>query len=210
MEQPGDLAPALGQAAQHRPSEGRRRARTHAGNATHYAGYACRACQGSPKGGGKGKRTHAKLGGAGQLEFFRAFENEQSPASRTGEGALGAPSPHALSPTPISGSDEAARGASRRAVLYPSGHGSECRLIFLGKNKMSGAEGALLGSLTASVTGLLALAISRFRIRCVPDEEGNTRCLSACSEHGLVDADELHIEQYTIGDKQVLMLSSKK
>ena len=67
-----------------------------------------------------------------------------------------------------------------------------------------------LGSLTASVTGLLALAISRFRIRCVPDEEGNTRCLSACSEHGLVDADELHIEQYTIGDKQVLMLSSKK
>ena len=81
---------------------------------------------------------------------------------------------------------------------------------FLAKRKMSGAEGALLGSLTASVTGLLALAISRFRIRCVPDEEGNTRCLSACSEHGLVDADELHVEQYTIGDKQVLMLSSKK
>ena len=74
---------------------------------------------------------------------------------------------------------------------------------------MSGVEGALLGSLTASVTGLLALAISRFRIRCVPDEDGNTRCLSACSEHGLVDADELHVEQYTIGDKQVLMLSSK-
>ena len=75
VEQPGDLAPALGQAAQHRPSEGRRRARTHAGNATHYAWYACHAaCQGSPKGGGKGgtKRTHAKLGGAGQLEFFRA------------------------------------------------------------------------------------------------------------------------------------------
>ena len=80
----------------------------------------------------------------------------------------------------------------------------------LRKNKMSGVEGALLGSLTASVTGLLALAISRFRIRCVPDEDGNTRCLSACSEHGLVDADELHVEQYTIGDKQVLMLSSKK
>ena len=80
----------------------------------------------------------------------------------------------------------------------------------LAKNKMSGAEGALLGSLTASVTGLLALAISRFRICCIADEEGNTRCLSACSEHGLVDADELHIEQYTIGDKQVLMLSSNK
>ena len=82
--------------------------------------------------------------------------------------------------------------------------------IFLEKKEMSGAESALLGSLTASLTGLIARAISRFRIRCVPDEDGHTRCLSACSEHGLVDADELHVEQYTIGDKQVLMLSSKK
>ena len=75
---------------------------------------------------------------------------------------------------------------------------------------MSGAESALLGSLSASVTGLLALAISRFRIRCVPDEDGNTRCLSACSEHGLVDSDEFHIEQHTLGDKQLLVFSAKK
>ena len=75
---------------------------------------------------------------------------------------------------------------------------------------MSGAESALLGSLSASVTGLLALAINRFRIRCIPDEDGNTRCLSACSEHGLVDSDELHIEQHTLGDKQLLVFSAKK
>ena len=77
------------------------------------------------------------------------------------------------------------------------------------KKKMSGAESALLGSLTASVTGLLALAISRFRIRCVPDEEGNTRCMSACSEHPLIDSEELQVAEYKVGDKQVLMLSSK-
>ena len=78
------------------------------------------------------------------------------------------------------------------------------------KKKMTGAESALLGSLTASVTGLLALAISRFRIRCVPDEEGNTRCMSACSEHPLIDSEELQVAEYKVGDKQVLMLSSKK
>ena len=75
---------------------------------------------------------------------------------------------------------------------------------------MSGAESALLGSLTASLTGLLALAISRFRIRCVPDEDGVTHCSSACSEHPLIDGDELHVAEYKVGDKQVLMLSSKK
>ena len=65
------------------PPKGGRGAGTHAGNATHYAWHACHAtaCQGSPKGGGKGKRGkgkrgRAKLRGAGQLEFFRAFENE--------------------------------------------------------------------------------------------------------------------------------------
>ena len=75
---------------------------------------------------------------------------------------------------------------------------------------MSGAESALLGSLVASVSSLLALAISRCRIRRVPDPEtGEMRCLSACSEHGLVDSDELHVNENCLGDKKVLVLSSK-
>ena len=138
VEQSRDLAQTLGQAAQHRPPKGGRGAGTHARAPTSGHAYLGTSAQREREGGAKrttrrAKRRHAKLGGAGQLEFFRAFENEQTPASRTIEGALGAPSPHALSPTPISGSDEAARGASRRAVLYPSGHGSECRMIFLEK-----------------------------------------------------------------------------
>ena len=50
------------------------------------------AIQGNPKGGGKGKRGHAKLGGAGQLEFFRAWEN--GPAGRALPRALRAACPH--------------------------------------------------------------------------------------------------------------------
>ena len=76
---------------------------------------------------------------------------------------------------------------------------------------MSGAESALLGSLVASLTSLAALALSRCRIRRVPDPEtGEMRCLSACSETPLVDSEELHIERFIIGDKELLVLSSKK
>ncbi len=76
---------------------------------------------------------------------------------------------------------------------------------------MSGAESALLGSLVASLSSLAALTISRCRVRRVPDPEtGEMRCLSACSEHGLVDSDELHVEQHVIGDKQVLLISTAK
>ena len=50
----------------------------------------------------------------------------------------------------------------------------------------------------------------RFRVRCVPDADGNSRCLSACSEHPLIDSEELQVAEYKVGDKQVLILSSTK
>ena len=66
--------------------------------------------KGVPKGAGKGSaRTPSWVGQASWN--FSELSRMNSPATRTGEGTLGAPSPHALSPTPISGSDET---ASRR------------------------------------------------------------------------------------------------
>ncbi len=71
------------------------------------------------------------------------------------------------------------------------------------------AESTILASLVTSLSSLAALAISRVSCRRVKDEEGNIVCLSACSEHGLVDSDELHVDRYVIGDKEVLLVSSK-
>ncbi len=83
-------------------------------------------------------------------------------------------------------------------------------MLFVSYNELSGAESAMLGSLTASVSILLALANSRVRCRRVRDESGDVVCLSACSGHGLGDSEELHVEQHVIGDKQVLLLNSRE
>ena len=75
---------------------------------------------------------------------------------------------------------------------------------------MSAAESAILASLVTSLSSLAALAISRIRCRRVRDDNGNIVCLSACSEHALVDSEELSVERYTIGDKELILISSKK
>ncbi len=72
------------------------------------------------------------------------------------------------------------------------------------------AESAILASLVTSLSSLAALAISRVRCRRVRDENGDIVCLSACSEHALVESEELAVERYTIGDKELIRISSKK
>ena len=72
------------------------------------------------------------------------------------------------------------------------------------------AESAILASLVTSLSSLAALAISRVRCRRVRDENGDIVCLSACSEHALVDSEELSVERYTLGDKELILISSKK
>ena len=75
---------------------------------------------------------------------------------------------------------------------------------------MSAAESAILASLVTSLSSLAMYAISRIRWRRVKDENGDIVCLSACSEHALVDSDELSVERYTIGDKEIILISSKQ
>ena len=72
------------------------------------------------------------------------------------------------------------------------------------------AESTILASLVTSLSSLAALAISRVRCRRVRDENGDIVCLSACSEHALVDSEELSVERYTLGDKELILISSKK
>ena len=75
---------------------------------------------------------------------------------------------------------------------------------------MSAAESAILASLVNSLLSLAMYAISRIRWRRVKDDNGDIVCLSACSEHALVDSDELSVERYTIGDKEIILISSKQ
>ena len=75
---------------------------------------------------------------------------------------------------------------------------------------MSAAESAILATLVTSLSNLAMYALSRIRWRRVKDENGDILCLSACSEHALVDSDELSVERYTIGDKEIILISSKQ
>ena len=72
------------------------------------------------------------------------------------------------------------------------------------------AESAILASLVTSLSSLAALAISRVRCRRVRDDNGDIVCLGACSEHALVDSEELSVERYTLGDKELILISSRK
>ena len=76
---------------------------------------------------------------------------------------------------------------------------------------MSGGtgEGVLLGTLVSSSFSLAALIVSRIRCRTVRDEDGTSHCLSACSDKPLTSED-LQVDEYTVGDTQVLLLSAKK
>ena len=78
---------------------------------------------------------------------------------------------------------------------------------------MSGAEAgamyALAGSALTAASSLFALIISKIKCRRVIDENGEAHCLSACSDKPLT-AEDLTVDEYTIGDRQVLLLSAKK
>ena len=73
----------------------------------------------------------------------------------------------------------------------------------------AGAEYALAGSALTAASSLLALIISKIKCRRVLDEEGHTHCLSACSDKPLTSED-LTVDEYLVGDRQVLLLSAKK
>ena len=81
------------------------------------------------------------------------------------------------------------------------------------KVKMPGAEAgalyALAGSALTAASSLIALVISKIKCRRVIDEDGNAHCLSACSDKPLT-AEDLTVDEYTVGDRQVLLLSAKK
>ena len=74
---------------------------------------------------------------------------------------------------------------------------------------MSGAEYAIVGTIVSSTFSLAALVVSRIRCRTVRDEDGTPHCLSACSDKPLT-SDDLQVDEYTVGDRQVLLLSAKK
>ena len=80
-----------------------------------------------------------------------------------------------------------------------------------GDRKKMGAEalGVLWGTLASGGFSLAALIISRIRCRTVRDEEGTPHCLSACSDKPLT-SEELRVDEYSVGDSQVLLLSAKK
>ena len=66
-----------------------------------------------------------------------------------------------------------------------------------------------MGTLISGCFSLAALIVSRIRCRTVRDDEGNPHCLSACSDKPLTTED-LQIDEYTVGDRQILLLSAKK
>ena len=77
---------------------------------------------------------------------------------------------------------------------------------------MSGAEslGVLYGTMITSAFSLAALVVSRIRCRTVRDPESESSyCLSACSDKPLTSED-LQVDEYSVGDRQVLLLSAKK
>ena len=76
------------------------------------------------------------------------------------------------------------------------------------KEMTTGGEGVLLGTVVSSAFSLAALVVSRIRCRTVPDEDGNPHCL-ACSDKPLTSED-LQVDEYVVGDRQILLLSAKK
>ena len=74
---------------------------------------------------------------------------------------------------------------------------------------MSGAEYAIVGTIVSSFFSLAALVVSRIRCRTVRDEDGTSHCLSACSDKPLT-AEDLQIDEYKVGDSEVLILRSRK
>ena len=77
------------------------------------------------------------------------------------------------------------------------------------KEMTTGGEGVLLGTVVSSAFSLAALVVSRIRCRTVPDEDGTPPCLSACSDTPLTSED-LQVDEYVVGDRQILLLSAKK
>ncbi len=73
---------------------------------------------------------------------------------------------------------------------------------------MSGAaEYAIAGTIVSSAISLGAVVVSRIRCRTVRSEDGTPHCLSACSDKPLI-ADDIQVDEYTVGDRQVLLFSS--
>ena len=60
---------------------------------------------------------------------------------------------------------------------------------------MPGSEPVILATIVASLSSLAAQALARLRWRCVPDEHGNTRCLSGCSDVPLEHKDEHELDR---------------
>ena len=73
----------------------------------------------------------------------------------------------------------------------------------------AGTMYALAGSALTAASSLIALIISKIKCRRVIDDHGEAHCLSACSDKPLT-AEDLTVDEYTIGDRQVLLLSAKK
>ena len=73
----------------------------------------------------------------------------------------------------------------------------------------SGAEWALGGTFVSSLFSLAALVVSRIRCRTVRDDDGSSYCLSACSDKPLT-SEELAVDEYKVGDSEVLILRARK
>ena len=76
---------------------------------------------------------------------------------------------------------------------------------------MTGSEPVIVATIVASISSLAAQALARLRWRCVPDDAGNTRCLSGCSDVPLEHKDEheLDIQEIELGGKRALLVSAK-
>ena len=76
---------------------------------------------------------------------------------------------------------------------------------------MAGSEPVIVATIVASISSLAAQALARLRWRCVPDDSGNTRCLSGCSDVPLEHKGEheLDIQEIELGGKRALLVSAK-
>ncbi len=76
---------------------------------------------------------------------------------------------------------------------------------------MTGSEPVILATIVASISSLAAQALARLRWRCVPDDSGNVRCLSGCTDAPLGNQDEhqLDIQEIELGGKRALLVSAK-
>ena len=69
----------------------------------------------------------------------------------------------------------------------------------------------LLASALATFGSLAGAVVARIRCLCKPDDRDRCRCMSACSDQPLLakPEEEILIHQYSLGGKEILVITNK-